>query len=191
MMFTSVHHRRIVHGRHTLKNNLNNVLHSLDALSPDELETVRAKATMRLKTSTPTTSAHARTGSNTDLVLDAIVEVLSAMGVEYVNASILRKSASFKSFNEKMPELFLYLEKITTQRVERRAMLRLVIELLYQDLARMNVATTARTLMSHAHRIPAVINNNFPGYADAGLLHWIVKRGASQEAKVGARVLPR
>jgi hypothetical protein len=38
----------------------------------------------------------------------------------------------------------------------------------------MEVAVSARTLMSHIHRLPAVINKSFPGYAQAGHLGKII-----------------
>ena len=44
----------------------------------------------------------------------------------------------------------------------------------HADLCRMEVAVSARTLMSHIHRLPAVINKSFPGYAQAGHLGKII-----------------
>lgn len=108
--------------------------------------------------------------TDVELVLSEIAGHLREQGIEFVSVSMLKKVQGFGKFAEKIPAVMIFFRKITTNRVKLRALIRIAIALLYKDLARMNISASTRTMMNHFHRVPAVLNRNFPGYAQSGLL---------------------
>jgi hypothetical protein len=149
-------------------------------LGKEELEQVRARAGVLAQAagingrtspaaelSAPQISADE---SDIDLVLSEIAALLRDQGVEFASVPMLKRVTNFKSFAEKVPATMKFFRGVTTNRTKLRALIRISISLLYKDLIKMNMAATTRTLMSHWHRVPAVMDKNFPGYARAGHL---------------------
>jgi hypothetical protein len=58
---------------------------------------------------------------------------------------------------------------------QQRAILSIAIRLLHQDLAEMKVAISPSTLARNLHRIPAVLDKAYPGYARFGALASILR----------------
>lgn len=108
--------------------------------------------------------------ADVDLVLEEIAGYLRAEGVEYASPDILRRVGGYGKFAEKVPPVMKALRKATTNKVKLRALIRISIDFLYKDLARMQVSASTRTMMAHWHRVPSVINRNFPGYMRGGFL---------------------
>lgn len=112
---------------------------------------------------------------DTSRVLESICTVLARIGVEYPSVDVLRKSSSFAAFQRKLPDLFKFLSRVGPARLAQDALLKIGLQLLYYDIVSFKDATvSAHTLMSHIHRVPAVINRAFPGYASSGLLNYIL-----------------
>lgn len=153
----------------------NKLLLTLPSLTPQQ----RSVVTQRLKL-LETFSPNERNGNNgkrdNDVrVLESICTVLARIGVEYPSVDVLRKSSSFAAFQRKLPDLFKFLSRVGPARLAQDALLKIGLQLLYYDIVSFKDATvSAHTLMSHIHRVPAVINRAFPGYASSGLLNYIL-----------------
>lgn len=111
--------------------------------------------------------------SEETMVLSCICDVLSSMNVEHFGIEVLRKRTG-AAFREKLPGLMRYLKRAHPKRSGQRALLHEGIGLLYQELTASRLPTTASTMANHIHRVPAVIERHYPGYARGGLLRWIV-----------------
>ena len=109
-----------------------------------------------------------------DLLLHAIAGQLRRLGSDYAHAGVLRRAAP-AGFAAKAAAVTDYLDRAAVRnRVEQAAVLAIGVELLYNEMTRQGLAVSSRTLLNHAHRIPAVLNAAFPGYAQGGVLGWIV-----------------
>lgn len=111
-----------------------------------------------------------------DTVLNVIYEVMKQGGLEYFEPN-LQDTGHYKSFAPKCPPLLAWIKTaFPTQNsaLHERALLRVGVRLLYEDIRRMGQAVSLRTLMAQIHRVPAVIDAAFPGYAASGLLHKIL-----------------
>lgn len=113
--------------------------------------------------------------NDADLILSEIAGHLRDRGVEYASVQMLRRVSNYKSFAEKVPPTMIYFRKVTKNRVKLRALIRVAIDLLYLDLGKIGLSVTTRTMMSHWHRVPAVIESNFPGYARRGHLGLLLR----------------
>ena len=102
------------------------------------------------------------------------MQFLSSTGLEYSSSVMLRKVSQYQVFSSKAKDVFRFMRGVDS-RTQRRAFLALAVELLYDDLTSMDISVSARTMMSHVHRIPAVVNRSFPNYSRAGLLGMIVR----------------
>ena len=109
-------------------------------------------------------------------VLNVLCNVLRDLGVEYPSMEVLRKSSSYPAFQRKLPDLIEFLAKVGNERIAQDALLKIGLELLYWDMVNWHGSVvSAITLMSHIHRIPATISRHFPGYANSGLLRFVVR----------------
>jgi hypothetical protein len=150
---------------------IDQVLRLLPRLTKHELDEVKEQINL-LRTVGPSTQREV--GDEASELLQAIVTFLSSRGLEYNTMAMLRKVDQYEAFADKAKNVFRFMKGVEG-RTKKRAFLSLAAELLYDDLTSMDVAVSARTMMSHTHRIPAVINKNFPGYARAGMLGIIVR----------------
>jgi hypothetical protein len=153
---------------------LSRITHELPLLGVAELDDVIARAKlMRSMTRGAETSVNPQTGrDDVQFVLEVIA---SAMAREdYSSPSLLRKSSQFASFKTKVPALIEYL-KPAGSRNQQRALLRLGVELLQKYMTGIGVPTGSRVIMQNIHRVPAVIETQFPGYAREGLLRMIMR----------------
>lgn len=151
---------------------LDEVLSRLPKLGAAELEEVR-KRLLLLRTVDQAAGQVAAIDQPATMALEVIAGFLTDRGLEHASVPALRKATQYQSFTEKVRRVVSYMASVEGL-TARRAFFRLGVELLYDDLCRMEVAVSARTLMSHIHRLPAVINKSFPGYAQAGHLGKII-----------------
>lgn len=160
------------------------VIATLGQLTPEE----RGRVAERLRAMASLVPAHAggrpSAQAPEDEVLEAICAAAARMSGERVVPAALRRVGQFSALRAKTPALAAYAVAHAPDRARRRALLSLGFDLLYRDLAAMGVAVSARALMSHAHRLPSVIDAAFPGYARAGLLRMVleVREGAGKES---------
>ena len=149
------------------------VCQKLHQLTGSELEQVRQRLVM-LRSVGP--RAPSEVDDEAMMLLEAIVQFLGSRGLEYSSVAMLRKVGQYSVFSDKAKAVFRYMVGIET-RTQQKAFLALAVGLLYDDLVQMGISVSARTMMSHAHRIPAVVNKSFPFYAEAGMLGKIVGAG--------------
>jgi len=127
-----------------------------------------------------TTPKEAKEEDATYMVLDVICEFMKAKGADFTSPTVLRKTKHYSAFRQKIMEdgmLDFYKKAAGNNRVALRALMRVGVKLLYQNLIELELPTNSRNMMAHMHRLPAVINRAFPGYAESGLLRMLIKRG--------------
>jgi hypothetical protein len=104
-------------------------------------------------------------------VLKCMCEHLAHRGVEFPQVAVLTRMGVYLSFKSKVPALMQYLTNagITTKQYQW-AVLSMGFGYLYDNLIARGWSVDATTLMTRIHLIPAMINREFPGYAEAGYL---------------------
>lgn len=108
--------------------------------------------------------------TDVELVLSEIAGYLKDQGIEFASTVMLKRVQGFKAFEAKVPATMIFFRRVTTNRVKLRALIRVSIGLLYKDLNKLGLSVSTRTMMAHWHRVPAVIDSAFPGYARLGVL---------------------
>ena len=148
------------------------VIKRLPGLTREQLRAVRDRTCFLYDTT--------KSGNDTSdelLALECVSNVLKSKGLEFASPAILRKSAVYDTFRtDKVPAVSAYLERAKLTRNETRAIIQIGLCLLITDMQRMDLMASARTILSHFHRLPAVLNYAFPGYAEAGFLGQIIRR---------------
>lgn len=147
----------------------------LNSLSQNELQECKQHINMLLavKKHAPPNNGQ---GNDELLILDAIVQTLESLGVEFTSSTTLQHRNAYSAFKKKAPDLLRYVKHHTKTRNEARKLLRWGAEMLYRDLTQMGIAVSSSTIMNHIHRMPAVINKNMPGYATAGGIQWLLTK---------------
>ena len=162
-----------------MTDNFKTILQGLPALTSDQRVTVLNRITALDSMDGGRIAASGIQSSKVDyaelLVLDAIAAVVRIRSGELTGPAAMRRVPQYGSFKEKAAVLITQLKTAKISRTRIRVFLEQAIELLYIDLRDQNIPPTSRTLMMHIHRLPAIIDTSFPGYAAAGLLHWIVQ----------------
>lgn len=149
------------------------VVESLPHLTEDELRKVAARVGFLL------TCKNESSSSDDSLILDCIASALQSRGIEFSSIAMLRKSSVYNSFrSEKVPAILAYFDNQNAKftRNELRMIISMGVDLLIDALGAQGLGISGRTLLSHSHRIPSVINAAFPGYAQSGILSMIVRR---------------
>jgi len=112
------------------------------------------------------------------MLCDMIATFMKNAGADFTSSFVLRKTPQYSSFRQKVVEdgMHDYFHKaMGNNRVRTRALMRLSVGLLYDNLLAMSLPVSSRLMLAHAHRIPSVINTAFPGYAENGMLHMVIK----------------
>ena len=108
-------------------------------------------------------------------VCSAICHVLNRRGADFVSPHVLQRSAAYGHAKGKFADLAKYFERVSPRRLEQDQILREGIELLYHDLLHWKVAISPHTLLQQIHRIPATLSRHYPGYAESGVLHKLIR----------------
>lgn len=112
-----------------------------------------------------------------ELLLDCIIEVTRDTIGYPIAKETLRDTSAYQSFRRKLPALIEFIEHAAPEYHQRRAIIKLGMELLFGYLHRPDRMTGPTTLMQQIHRLPDALNAQFPGYASAGLLGLIAREG--------------
>lgn len=162
------------------------VLAALPQLSPDERAAVEArlKALRALSGGLPAPEAQdsaspAPTDDAVGEVAESIARVVLRKSGERVAAAGLRRVAG-AGFREKAEGVVAFAGSHAPDRVRRRALLDLGVGLLYAAILEQGGSASSRTLMQQLHRLPAILDEAFPGYASAGLLRMVIGGGRKE-----------
>jgi hypothetical protein len=118
-------------------------------------------------------------------ILDCIQKTMSSGRIDFSSLYDLKYSSQYRTFSRKVPALMDYLSKITlvtpvqecgSKRMKKYAATMLGVLLLAENMKELSLPVSSRLVMAQIHRIPAVINKAFPGYAQSGMLHLILRK---------------
>ena len=153
--------------------NLPDILGQLPALPKADRDAIKARL-IALDTLDTSPSINSPSTSQDGVVLHAICDFMRQNGLENPPIASLTKSPQYHAFALKCPQVISYLGSLS--KLERETLLFIGIGVRYDNLCEMGVVVTARTLMSHIHRLPGALNRSFPGYAKSGYLKLIVRK---------------
>ena len=109
--------------------------------------------------------------------LQVICDVMNKKGVDCPSVRVLERSSALAASRDKLSNLSRFLDSISKSKLVQNSILSIAVECLYIDLLNWGVPVSAHTVLQQIHRIPAVLNKSFPGYAASGVLHKLVKEG--------------
>lgn len=135
---------------------------------------IRARRSMGM-TASKAESATVRLPPEELMMLEAIADFMSYAGADASSAAMLAKTSNFPAFRKKVPPVMEILKRSNLTRTETRAVLRLGVSLLHEKLVAQGVDTTSRRMMDHIHRLPAQLDQHFPGYGMGGYLKLTVR----------------
>lgn len=150
---------------------LQTIIDLLPQLSAEELNSVSSRISALRNISSPRSM-----DNDENWALQCVCDVLASIGVEYPLVGTLQKVIDRPTFRVKLVEINHFFNKSKLNRIERRAVLMIGIELLYTNMQEIGIPVSSRTLILQFHRIPAILNKNFPGYASCGFLGMLITR---------------
>jgi hypothetical protein len=160
----------------------------LKALTTPELIAVNAFISSLVALG-PSSADRILTASNhNDWVLMGICDYMRSAQIDLSGVNQLTSGKHYETFRSKCIALHHYLKRCGNK-VQQRAVLRLGIGLLHHDLENMGLAVSSRLMMAHIHRLPGIINKSFPGYAEAGLIHMIIRSEKDVREKQSGRAI--
>lgn len=150
-------------------------------LSIEELDQLinRAKAMRSLAGNGGNNAPSGVIRDNSDLafVLKCASETAQQLGADQSAYFQLHKAANNSPvLREKISSIMIFLrQQAGVEKARQYALLCVGMRLLYKDMTEAGYPVSARTILAHIHRLPAIMNKNFPGYAYAGMLHLVIR----------------
>lgn len=149
-------------------------------LSASELAELRQFASLNLSIGgARNVAADAKSEDIAVELLHAFSRVLIGRNLDYTKPGTMQRVQAFASYRAKLVNdgVADWLNAVVKKnRVARAGLLTLLANLLCDDLIEKGRPVHARAMMLHAHRIPSVLNRAFPGYAQFGMLHLIIRK---------------
>jgi hypothetical protein len=163
-----------------MSNDLYDVLKLLPKLTKDELELVKKRvkglASLSLSESDNKVPLAITTIDDDSMMfMHCVSSVLRSTGLEHVSYATMQSHVEASRLKANVPDLMKYFRESKVSRPQLIVLLQMGIEILCRDLARMRVPISFRSIMRNAHRIPSLMNREFPGYAQSGMLRFIVR----------------
>lgn len=120
-------------------------------------------------------------------IVEVICEFTNAKQIDLTRPpSLMGKAAQYREFRRKLDveglSTWLY-NAAGKNQITMRGLVHLSVELLHDRLIEMGIPVSATTIMNHMHRVPAVLNQSFPGYAQSGLLHLVIREHHKDERR--------
>lgn len=163
--------------------NLTDILQALPSLSKTEqqriMEAIRAGDQLD-PLNPPIASLHpAARASDSDLevLLDALCTFLRDRGLGFASAPLLKRTHAYRAFRSNASFIGPWLKRSGMTRNEKRLLFSCVLPLLHQYLAQGNDTVGAGQMLKNMHKLPAIVDAQLPGYAHAGLLRLVIKKG--------------
>lgn len=157
-----------------MRDELRKAINATKGLTTEELQSLRTHIGALISLGSSSADTILTASSHDDWVLMGIADYMRSSQLDLAGIKQLTSGKHYDTFKTKLPALHKYFANVGGKTAQR-ALLRLGIGLLHHDLVNMGLAISSRLLMAHIHRIPGVINRAFPGYAQAGLLHMIIR----------------
>ncbi len=165
-----------------MRNELRKAIDATKGLTTDELGVLRTHISAMLALG-PSSADRVLTASEMDdWVLVGITDYMRSNQLDLSGIQQLTSGKHYDTYKTKLPPVQNYLRN-AGNKTAQRALLRLGIGLLHHDMVQLGWAVSSRLMMAHIHRLPAVINRAFPGYAQAGLLHMIIRAELASRPK--------
>ena len=119
---------------------------------------------------------HAVVTTDERAVAEAICNSVDALSGGKSHVLQLQRHNGWKAFVEKVPQVLDFIrEGGCADRLEQMMMVRIGIKYLYRQLTDSGYTATSYTIMAQFHRVPAIINSQFPGFARCKLLGKIAR----------------
>lgn len=152
------------------------VYHALKAFFSLRGKVAPLREIVRHRSGAPIVSIVQPDMSDEHLYITAICHQMEARGLSYVGHDRLRKSRAWSVFyNEKVVNLNKFFAREKFSRTEKIALLNMGVGLIIDGLRHHRIPATASNIMLNYDRMPALIDREFPGYAEQGLLRAIFR----------------
>lgn len=152
---------------------LSDVLKELPFLERNDLMAIRARVNALLTVGGGPAGKVQSVRDDVAWVLDIVASFSKNVGIGASEGGMLRKIAP-TGFADKVAGVLAYLERAGCRDArDKRAALTTGLDALHRDLTSLRLASSPKLLMMHLHRIPSVVNREFPGYAAAGILRLV------------------
>lgn len=120
----------------------------------------------------------AKTNSDLELFLSILSQFLSDKGLEYSSPNMLKRNRAYKSFANKIEHMQEWIDGLSMSKVQKGSFFMIGIELLHNYIVRDKKVIGATLLMLNIHKLPQVVDAQFPGYYRLGLLNMVIKKGS-------------
>lgn len=162
-----------------------NILETLPDLPPEQLRELVSRATYLLdptgqdaNPAKPRQAGH-KADADQQLVCKELETLLGHAGDRRaLPLTVLLKSGAGKAFCQGVPLFmdFIRSEFGPARQVQTVKVVRVLLRCIATDLTRRSVPVCPRTVSQGLARVAAVVDKSFPGYREAGLLPFLLKR---------------
>ncbi len=165
---------------------LDQILQTLPQLTQYELGEIRKQATVLMSlgggsSNKPHQEVTRKPGhlnstdyTDEDFVLQSVCRVVRLSNGSPVTPPMLMKaSGTMATLREHLPALIQYIDAIDP--LARTGFLDLAVQMLVDNIKQQNIPVTPVVVIRQLHRIPAVVDEAFPGYYAAGMLSLIYR----------------
>lgn len=143
------------------------IIKALPSLSVMEMQEVKRRLNFLLK------GEQKKDENDAELILLVIYQVCTDCGIDVRFPYLLKRVIGYPTFKEKSKEVVKILGKGLTQ-AELISILSIGLYYLINQLRNMKISVSASVLMDHIYRLPGILDINFPGYVEAGLIKLVV-----------------
>lgn len=154
----------------------------LSGMTTEELKAVRLRVDALLSVATALVAATAPTREEDTAAefMSAVLRHIVKRGAEKVPpVHVLRRARWWKSLESGSASVAAYIAKHAPDTAaKRQSRLRaywIVVGVLIRWLERIHVPVTLQSVAQNLHKVPAVMDQQFPGYASNHLLEWVFK----------------
>jgi hypothetical protein len=128
----------------------------------------------------PADRAVAHSDAPEELIL--IAEFCRDKGMPPVKITDMMTATQYGSFQRKVPAVRTFIAQVG-DKTQQRALLRVALKQLHKDMMERRIAISYLSYLNEFHRIPGIINREFPGYAEAGFMQLIIRGEVSHVRK--------
>jgi len=145
-------------------------LEQLTELTQDQLRELRARADILLKS----TGGH---DPDEEMLHDVLVDTLTAHHHRAMPLHVARKAPHWGTFRENAAHILAFVRThITENRVAMRKALGVLLRIQARWMLTRGIPLSHRTVCQQLVRIPDLVEREFPGYLESGLLSMIVRQ---------------